>query len=60
MNVTAKCPAWKYFEKNTTDIKTVKCKLCYSNVPRATGTSNIWSHLKNHHHSYYVDLKKKG
>jgi hypothetical protein len=43
---------WKYFKKNHTIIANIiaNCTLCSASVKRKDGgTSNLWTHLRNHH-----------
>lgn len=38
---------WKYFKK--TDKIRVKCQLCNHSLSYASGTSNMWRHVRNKH-----------
>ena len=44
--------AWNYF-KRTTDSKTVKCKLCETELTYAGGTTNMLNHLRLKHNTEF-------
>ena len=57
-------PIWTYFKTDSKNMSIAKCLLCpesddkTNEIPRNTGTSNLWSHLRSKHKQEYNKLNK--